>query len=70
MSFPILVSHMGSIETITIPTVYQIPIFAPYIFHRIVGGYQLYKIKIKDYEDHSRFFSTQGYVKNFKMMKY
>jgi hypothetical protein len=55
MSFPILVSHIGFIETITIPTVHQIPIFFSLYFPQDFGGYKLYKIsRYKDYQDHAK----------------
>ena len=64
MSFPILVSHIGSTETITIPTVFQIPIFSLYIFHMIFGGYKLFKIsRSKTIKIEQGYSTSQDYKK-------
>ena len=53
MSFPILVSHIGFIETIIIP-----------IFHSIFGGYKLYKIE--DYQDRIKIFQHSRIYEDFQ----
>ena len=68
MSFPILVSHMDFIETIAIPTVYQIPIFSPYIFAGLFED--INSIRSRTMKINKDIPSFQYHMKNIMMMKH